>query len=74
MTTPTENQSPRERTWIYVSACVILAAMAFWAILAFSAARETDRAEEKADELIAALHRRRSSHPRQGSDRSCPRR
>ncbi|GAA1496250.1 hypothetical protein [Paeniglutamicibacter kerguelensis] len=57
MTTPTENQSPRERTWIYVSACVILAAMVLWAILAFSAARETNRAEEKADELIVALHK-----------------
>lgn len=65
MTTPTQNnqtptgpmetQSPRERSWIYIVACVILAAMALWAVLAFSAVRETNRAEEKADELIAAL-------------------
>jgi Tfp pilus assembly protein FimT len=55
MTTHTENQSPRERSWIYVTACVILALMVLWAIIAFSSARETARAQEKADELIVAL-------------------
>lgn len=52
---PTETQSPRERSWIYISACVLLAALMLWAVFAFSAARETARAADKADELIAAL-------------------
>ena len=55
MTTPVENESPRERSWIYITACVILAVMTLWAIFAFSSARETKRAEDKADQLIAAL-------------------
>lgn len=64
MTTPTENQAPsghhenqsrRERSWIYIVACILLAGMAVWAIVAFSAARETNRAIEKADELIVVL-------------------
>ena len=52
---PDGSQPRRERTWIYVVASVILLAMALWAILAFSAVRETVRAQEKADELIAAI-------------------
>ena len=55
MTTPAEQQSPRERSWIYITSCVILGALALGAVLAFSSARETQRATEKADELIAAL-------------------
>ena len=55
MTTPAEQQSSRERSWIYITACVILGALALGAVLAFSSARETQRATEKADELIAAL-------------------
>lgn len=55
MSTPTESQSSRERTWIYVASCVILGVMALIAIIAFSSARESARAGEKADELIAAL-------------------
>jgi Tfp pilus assembly protein FimT len=55
MTAPAENQSPRERTWIYVVACAILAVLVIWGIVAFSSARETRRAQDKADELIAAL-------------------
>jgi Tfp pilus assembly protein FimT len=55
MTTPVENQSPRERSWIYFAACAILAVMVIWGIFAFSSARETRRAQDKADQLIAAL-------------------
>jgi Tfp pilus assembly protein FimT len=55
MTTPQESQSPRERSWIYVTACVLLGVLTIWAIFAFSSARETKRAQDKADELIAAL-------------------
>ena len=55
MTTHTENQSPRERSWIYVTACVVLVLMALWAIIAFGSARESQRAQDRADELIGAL-------------------
>lgn len=55
MSTPLETQSPRERSWIYVTACVILGIMVVWAIFAFSSHRETKRAEDKADQLITAL-------------------
>ena len=55
MSTPTESQSSRERTWIYVTSCVILGVMVLIAVIAFSSARESARAGEKADELIAAL-------------------
>ena len=55
MTTPAESQSPRERSWIYIIACVVLVLMALWAIIAFSSARENQRAQDKADELIGAL-------------------
>ena len=55
MTTPVESQSPRERSWIYITACVIIAFLVIWAIFAFSSARETNRAQDKADELIAEL-------------------
>ena len=55
MTTPVESQSPRERSWIYITTCVILALLVIWAIFAFSSARETNRAQDKADELIAEL-------------------
>src|SRR3954452_7681567 len=51
-----EQQSARERSWIYVTACLLLAIFATWAIFAFSAARETNSADQKADEFIAALH------------------
>lgn len=55
MTTPVENQPRRERSWIYITSCVILAVVTLWAVFAFSSARETSRAQDKADELIAAL-------------------
>ena len=55
MSTHQENQAPRERTWIYVTAVLILVVMGIWAVLAFSTGRENQRAEEKADELIATL-------------------
>ena len=55
MSTHTEHQSSRERSWIYVTACVILVLMALWAIIAFASARESQRAQDRADELIGAL-------------------
>lgn len=56
MSTPAENQSPRERSWIYITSCVILVVLFVWAVLAFHSARETKRAQDKADAFIAALH------------------
>jgi hypothetical protein len=55
MTTPVENQPRRERSWIYITSCVLLALVTVWAIIAFSAARETAQAQDKADEFLAAL-------------------
>jgi Tfp pilus assembly protein FimT len=55
MTTPAETQSPRERSWIYFTAIAIIIVLVVWGIFAFSSARETSQAQDKADELIAAL-------------------
>ncbi|MFD4324198.1 hypothetical protein ACFWQC_06155 [Nocardioides sp. NPDC058538] len=55
MSTPTETQSTRERSWIYITALVVLGVLVVAGLIAFSSARETRNAEEKADELIAAL-------------------
>ena len=55
MSTPVENQSPRERSWIYITACVLLGVLLIGGLIVFRAAKETNDATEKADELIAAL-------------------
>jgi hypothetical protein len=55
MTTPAEYQSPRERTWIYVTVCVLLGLLVVVSLFVFRSARETAQAQDKADELIAAL-------------------
>lgn len=55
MSTPTETQSNRERSWIYITALVVLGILLVVGLIAFNSARETRNAEEKADELIAAL-------------------
>jgi hypothetical protein len=55
MSTSPERQSKRERGWIYVTSVVILVALVVIGLFAFSSARETRQAQEKADELIAAL-------------------
>ncbi|MEU0264780.1 hypothetical protein [Nocardioides sp. NPDC006303] len=55
MSTPTETESKRERSWIYITALVVLGVLVVAGLLAFNSARETRNAEEKADELIAAL-------------------
>jgi len=55
MSTPTETQSTRERSWIYITALVVLGVLVVAGLLAFNSARETRNAEDKADELIAAL-------------------
>jgi len=55
MSTPRERQTTRERSWIYITACVLLGGAALAAVLSFAEVRETNRARDKADELIAAL-------------------
>ena len=55
MSTDVETQSTRERNWIYITAWVILGALIVGGLLAFSSARETQEAQDKADQLIAAL-------------------
>ena len=65
MTTHTENQSQRERSWIYITACVLLGALVIAGLITFSSARETREAQEKADELIAALEDAGATAPSQ---------
>lgn len=55
MSIPVQTQSPRERGWIYITALVLLGVLIVAGLIAFSSARETAQAQEKADELIAAL-------------------
>jgi hypothetical protein len=55
MSTHLETQTKRERSWIYITAWVVLGALAIGGLLAFRSARETREAADKADELIAAL-------------------
>jgi hypothetical protein len=55
MSTVRERSTRRERSWIYIVASVVLVALAVWAVIAFSSARENLRASEKADELVQVL-------------------
>ena len=55
MSTQTETQTPRERSWLYITSCIILAFMVLIALLTFRAARQNKNAQDKADQLIAAL-------------------
>jgi Tfp pilus assembly protein FimT len=55
MSTATESQTRRERTWIYYTSLIILGLMVVAALIAFRGARETREAQDKADQLIAAL-------------------
>lgn len=55
MSTGAEQQSPRHRSVLYVVVSVVLVILAVWAVIAFASARETQQAEEKADELVQTL-------------------
>ncbi len=55
MSTGAEQQSPRHRSVLYVVVTVVLVILAVWAVIAFSTARESQRAEEKATELVQVL-------------------
>jgi Tfp pilus assembly protein FimT len=56
MSTETETQPPRERRWLYIISCIVLAVLVVIALFAFGSARETQKAQDKADQLIAALN------------------
>ena len=55
MSTSTETQPSRERSVIYVVSVVLLVVLALIGIFTFSSARSTAQAQDKADELIAAI-------------------
>jgi len=55
VSTPVEHESKRQRTWIYVTAIVILAGLALWALLAFNTARNNQQADAKAERFIALV-------------------
>ncbi|WP_370619728.1 hypothetical protein [Mumia sp. Pv 4-285] len=65
MSTHVETQSKRERTWIYLAVCVVLGAIVIAGLVAFSSARESREAEEKADQLIAAIEDAGATAPSQ---------
>ena len=55
MSTVNETQSKRERSWVYITAWVILAALVIAGLVAFRSGKSTREAEDKADQLIVAL-------------------
>lgn len=55
MSTSGETQSKRERGWIYLTAWILLGGFIIAGLFAFSSARETTEAQEKANQLIAAI-------------------
>ena len=55
MSTPSESQSPRERTWIFIVALILLGVLAVSGVLAFTRGVNNAQAQNKASELINAL-------------------
>lgn len=55
MSTVTENQDKRERSLIHITAWVILACFVIGGVIAFSGAKSTSEANDKADQLITEL-------------------
>jgi len=55
MSTQNETQTPRERSWLYITSLIVLVGLAVIAIFTFGAARQTQKAQDKADQLISAL-------------------
>jgi Tfp pilus assembly protein FimT len=53
--TPMESQSGRERSTIYIVVAVVLAILLIIGLITFSSEKSTQAAEQKADQLIAAL-------------------
>jgi Tfp pilus assembly protein FimT len=61
--TTTESQTGRERGIIYVVAAVLVGVLMVIGLVTFSSARSTQEAEEKADELIAAIEEAGATPP-----------
>ena len=55
MSTNTETQPRKERSWIYITTCIILVALVVGGLIAFRSAKQNQDAQDKADQLIAAL-------------------
>ena len=55
MSTPAETQSPRERSWIYITVLVLLGVVTLAGVLAFSRGINDAQAQNKANELVNAL-------------------
>jgi Tfp pilus assembly protein FimT len=55
MSTSTETEDRSYRTMLYIGAAVVIAILMIIGLITFSSARSTQQAEEKADQLIAAL-------------------
>lgn len=63
MSTATETTTKRERTILYVVSVILLVAFAIGGLIAFHSATSTREAEEKADQLIAALEEKGARTP-----------
>jgi Tfp pilus assembly protein FimT len=55
MTTPRESSTRRERSTIYILVAVMVAILMVIGLIAYRGQKETEEAEQKADEFIAAL-------------------
>ena len=55
MSTPTETQTGRERSTVYIVVAVVIGALMVIGLFTYSSAKSTRESEEKADQLIAAL-------------------
>jgi Tfp pilus assembly protein FimT len=55
MTTPRESSTRRERRTIYILVAVMVAVLMVIGLIAYRGQKETEEAEQKADEFIAAL-------------------
>ena len=55
MSTSTETQTGRERSTVYIVVAVVTGALMVIGLFTYSSAKSTREAEEKADQLIAAL-------------------
>ena len=69
MTTTMESQTGRERRTLYIVIAVVVGVLMVVALFAFRSAKSTREAEEKADQLIAAIEEA-ARQPRRAT-RSC---
>ncbi len=70
MTTSTETQTGRERNVTYIVIAVVVAALMVIGLFTYSSAKSTQQAEDKADELIAAIEDAGATAPDEGPDRA----